>query len=565
MHQALDVKDEAERLKLAQFLSELYELAEATDAQEDSKTTAEAVAAMSISINDVDDATLHLPETITQPVVHDLIQHFNNGQRLHYKYVLTVLEAAAGVMQEEPTVTRIPKPKGQRVVTVVGDLHGSFNDLTYILSEIGYPNPNNIIIFNGDFVDRGPNGLEVLLSVLSLKVAHPHHVFINRGNHEDAKLARAYDFHGQVLDKYIDKGPAVYQAIGKCFAQLPLCTVIEEEAFVVHGGLPLEASVTLKDIEDIDRREVTSCITKDVAGLSASQLSAIEGLLWSDPEPDLEGRRFNHRREAGCLYGVDTVREWLAINGLRYFVRSHQCVPFGVEEVDCGEGMKLYTVFSASNYPSHMGMNQGAVLQFREGEAPKTIAFESDWEEPEFVQRSHQSLAAVICSHKHLLLDAFRAKSAGKATVSVTEWKEVMIDVLDLYLDWDTLQQAIAPVDNQGSVRYNSFLNQYRIEFGRNLHEISSVEVDSTAIQALYRNQNQLAAVFRYLDTDHNGVIDRQEFKAGMAILNQRLGETMDIDGSDTLFDLMDIDKNNTIDMNEFCECFRITRAAQGK
>ena len=188
--QALDTKDEAERclhkhcefdsklypcpyaarLRLARFLSELYELTEVEDGPGPSQReplSAEAIAAIRVEV-DSETATLHLPERITQPVVADLLQYFESGGRLHHKDVLTILEAAKDAMRDAPTVTRIPS--GSAVVTVVGDLHGSFNDLHEILTTIGQPSSENVVLFNGDFVDRGPNGLEVLLVILALKV-----------------------------------------------------------------------------------------------------------------------------------------------------------------------------------------------------------------------------------------------------------------------------------------------------------------------------------------------------------------------------------------------------------
>ena len=70
-------------------------------------------------------------------------------------------------------------------------------------------------------------------------------------------------------------------------------------------------------------------------------------------------------------------------------------------------------MFSASNYPdTKVSIKQPFSSSGRE--LPAAITFESEMEEPEFVNRRNQSLAELICGHKHLLHQAFQAK-AGPA------------------------------------------------------------------------------------------------------------------------------------------------------
>jgi hypothetical protein len=96
---------------------------------------------------------------------------------------LRILAHARRLLSPLPNIVRVPA-ECQRAV-VVGDLHGQLDDLLTVLAQTGLPQfPSNVLIFNGDFVDRGPHSCEVLLVLLALKCWRPEAVYLNRGNHE---------------------------------------------------------------------------------------------------------------------------------------------------------------------------------------------------------------------------------------------------------------------------------------------------------------------------------------------------------------------------------------------
>ena len=54
-------------------------------------------------------------------------------------------------------------------MTICGDLHGQFNDLLRIFGNQGFPHHRNYL-FLGNYVDRGPHSVELILFMFACKV-----------------------------------------------------------------------------------------------------------------------------------------------------------------------------------------------------------------------------------------------------------------------------------------------------------------------------------------------------------------------------------------------------------
>ena len=113
------------------------------------------------------------------------------GSKLPRAIVTQILRRCFALQQPMPNVRRVDLKPGQRL-TVVGDLHGQLADLLHIFSQNGWPDENSLYVFNGDFVDRGPCGVEVVLALYAWQLCLPDCVFLNRGNHEDMSINSTY-------------------------------------------------------------------------------------------------------------------------------------------------------------------------------------------------------------------------------------------------------------------------------------------------------------------------------------------------------------------------------------
>jgi len=148
--------------------------------------------------------------------------------------LLRLLVSSRDQLRKYSSVVNLRLPP-RSILNVCGDTHGQYFDLLSILSpSVGeWPSPQNAYLFNGDFVDRGLYSIEVVLSLLCLKLAEPDAVHLLRGNHETTEMNAVYGFEKQVQDVY-GAGSGVLESFRDVFDALPLAAVVEDAALVVE-------------------------------------------------------------------------------------------------------------------------------------------------------------------------------------------------------------------------------------------------------------------------------------------------------------------------------------------
>ena len=77
-----------------------------------------------------------------------------------------------------------------------------YPDLLRLFEYGGFP-PDANYLFLGDYVDRGPQGLECICLLLAYKIKYPENFFMLRGNHECSSINRIYGYFFSRATKFM--------------------------------------------------------------------------------------------------------------------------------------------------------------------------------------------------------------------------------------------------------------------------------------------------------------------------------------------------------------------------
>ncbi|CAG9462338.1 unnamed protein product [Pedinophyceae sp. YPF-701] len=285
-----------------------------------------------------------------------------DGFLLSWEDIEDLCNRAEDIFKQEPTVLRLDGP-----VKIFGDLHGQFGDLMRLFEEYGAPSMTGDIayidyLFLGDYVDRGRHSLETVCLLLALKVEHPDHVHLIRGNHEDEDINSLFGFRDECMDRLgSTPGIQAWKRFNDLFNWLPLAAVVAGRICCMHGGIG-RVIETMEQIEEIPR---------PISLKDANQVYT--DLLWSDPTTNdaVEGVQPSPRGPGLVCFGPDRVTEFCNRNNLQMIIRAHECVMDGFERFAAG---RLITLFSATNYCGTAN-NAGAILVLGRGNVmvPKLI------------------------------------------------------------------------------------------------------------------------------------------------------------------------------------------------
>ena len=258
----------------------------------------------------------------------DLIKHVTRQ--------LSTEDKSVGALKITGRLIEVP-PVGEAIV--VGDLHGDLKSLVHILEESKFlrklkNNRDILLMFLGDYGDRGVHSPQVYYAVLQLKALFPEQVILMRGNHEGPPdlIASPHDLPIHLKSKFGKSGTEAYLKLLELFNRLYIGVIIKDRYVLLHGGVPSQAT-NINDIAYAHKKH--------------PQEQHLEEILWNDPWTDIKGTIASHRG-TGKLFGEDITNKLLRMLNVKALIRGHQSCPEGFKST---HGGKIFTIFSRKGKP----------------------------------------------------------------------------------------------------------------------------------------------------------------------------------------------------------------------
>lgn len=225
-----------------------------------------------------------------------------------------ILKKAEGILEKEPKLIELPQ-RGKAVF--VGDTHGDIYATKYIIET--YLTGGHIIIFLGDYVDRGEYSRENINYLIQLKVHNPETIYLLMGNHEGFlfKEFQPADFWETLSHE--ERG-----TYGSALGKLPYAVCSKNGVMGLHGALP-----DVENLKDFGKIEIGDRYWDQI--------------VWGDFTESRGNYLGNYLGRP--QYGRDYFERIMARFGKNVLIRSHQ--PFVEQSIF---DKRCLTIFTSMAY-----------------------------------------------------------------------------------------------------------------------------------------------------------------------------------------------------------------------
>ncbi|XP_059779806.1 serine/threonine-protein phosphatase with EF-hands 2-like [Balaenoptera ricei] len=111
-----------------------------------------------------------------------------------------------------------------------------------------------------------------------------------------------------------------------------------------------------------------------------------------------------------------------------------------------------------------------------------------------------RALREKLFAHSSDLLVEFKKRDKDKTgLITLSDWAAAVESVLHLGLPWRMLRPQLVSSLTDNKLEYKSWLKNLAKE------QFSHENIQSSLLEALYRNRSNLETIFRIIDSDHSG------------------------------------------------------------
>lgn len=269
---------------------------------------------------------------------------------IYDRYALNVLAevwnlSEAAEKRNRKFIQRLDVPDGSQVCCIA-DRHGDNTSLIATLEEKRAQDwfkgntfelvDGKYMLFLGDYVDRGYEGLTVILTILLLKLANPNTVFLVRGNHEDLELndtsyADAGGFSCELVQKFSDEDEdevcpkEVYSQLTKMYEYMPELILVGRNGkymHACHGGI--ERTINTNDL--LTAKAASPILFQWEQSDALGYFGHTDGNRWADfcvDEKQETSSLADHSKRC-ALSKADTLKYLQENPHICFIVRGHQ-------------------------------------------------------------------------------------------------------------------------------------------------------------------------------------------------------------------------------------------------
>ena len=114
---------------------------------------------------------IHLSQSYRDDDFKSMINLFKKQQKLDPFYALKILIDSRGLLSKLPNINEFSVESPGCII--VGDLHGSFKDLFYLIDKYDIPGKRYVFLFNGDYI-----GNLNIINIIAVQVVYSGHFWM---------------------------------------------------------------------------------------------------------------------------------------------------------------------------------------------------------------------------------------------------------------------------------------------------------------------------------------------------------------------------------------------------